>query len=175
MRLPARFDHSLSEGPRYPVSRWLELGVRAADGRSWSAADRAAEAQLILPAGARGPAFLVLPNHFVIRAYNNSISYALAVGLLGERVAGGPGVIAAWPVEAPMTLADRKAAQAALNRLGYAVGEPDGVIGTKTRAAVRAWQKATGLTADGHLTLDLARRLQQQAGQATAPVGAVIR
>ena len=47
----------------------------------------------------------------------------------------------------------------------------DGVIGTKTRAAVRAWQKASGLTADGHLTLDLARRLQQQAGQATAPVG----
>ena len=171
VRLPAKFDHSLSEGPRYPVSQWLSLGVKAADGRPWSAADRAAEAQLILPAGARGPAFLVLPNHFVIRAYNNSISYALAVGLLGDRVTGGPGVIAAWPAEQPMTLADRKGAQAALNRLGYDVGEPDGVIGTKTRAAVRAWQKASGLTADGHLTLELARRLQQQAGLATASIG----
>jgi membrane-bound lytic murein transglycosylase B len=70
-----------------------------------------------------------------------------------------------------MTLADRKGAQTALNRLGYDVGEPDGVIGTKTRAAVRAWQKASGLTADGHLTLDLARRLQAQAGQAAAPMG----
>jgi lytic murein transglycosylase len=167
--LPRGFDYSLAEGPRYPVSGWLEMDVRAADGRPWSAADRAAEAQLILPAGAKGPAFLALPNHFVIRAYNNSTSYALAVGLLADAVASRPRLVAQWPVEAPMTLADRRGAQEALNRLGYPVGEPDGVIGTKTRAAVRAWQKATGITADGHLTLDLSRRLQAQA--AAAPSG----
>jgi lytic murein transglycosylase len=167
--LPRGFDYSLAEGPRYPVSGWLEMGVRAAGNRSWSAADSAAEAQLILPAGASGPAFLALPNHFVIRAYNNSTSYALAVGLLADGVAGRPGLVAQWPVEAPMTLADRRGAQEALNRLGYPVGEPDGVIGTKTRAAVRAWQKATGITADGHLTLELSRRLQAQV--ASAPSG----
>jgi peptidoglycan lytic transglycosylase B len=167
--LPRDFDHSLAEGPRYPISQWLGMGVRAADGRTWSAADKAASAGLILPAGARGPAFLVLPNHFVIRAYNNSISYALAVGLLGEAAAGRPGLVTPWPVEEPMTLADRKGAQAALNRLGYDVGEPDGVVGTKTRAAVRAWQKANGLVADGHLNVDLARRLQQAPAGTTPP------
>lgn len=171
VKLPERFDYGLSEGPRHKVSHWLSMGLRAADGRPWTHADREAEAQLFLPAGARGPAFLLLPNHFVIRAYNNSVSYSLAVGLLGERVAGGPGVLAQWPAEQPISLADRKGAQTALNKLGYDVGEPDGVIGTKTRAAVRSWQKATGLLADGYLTPDLARRLQQQAGLLATAVG----
>ena len=59
-----------------------------ADGLPWSDADKAAEAQLLAPAGAQGPVFLLFPNHFVIRKYNNSVAYALAVGLLADRIAG---------------------------------------------------------------------------------------
>jgi lytic murein transglycosylase len=162
--LPEGFDYSLAEGPRHPPSWWAALGVRRADGYGWAPADAAADAGLILPAGAVGPAFLVLPNHFVIRAYNNSTSYALAVGLFADRLAGAGQLVTPWPVEAPMSRADRLGAQQALNTLGFQVGEPDGVVGVQTRAALRAWQKARGLAADGYLTLALSRRLQQEAG-----------
>jgi membrane-bound lytic murein transglycosylase B len=163
--LPRGFDYSLAEGPKHPPSWWAALGVRRADGSaSWPPADAAADWGLILPAGANGPAFLVAANHFVIRAYNNSTSYALAVGLLADRIAGGGPVVAQWPAEAPMSRADRLGAQQALNQLGYNVGVPDGIVGTQTRAAVRSWQKAKGLPADGYLTADLSHRLQAEAG-----------
>jgi peptidoglycan hydrolase-like protein with peptidoglycan-binding domain len=67
-------------------------------------------------------------------------------------------------MDAPMSRADRIGAQTALNALGFPVGEPDGVIGTQTRAGLRAWQSSRGLPVDGYLTLDLSQRLQQQAG-----------
>ena len=118
---------------------------------------------LIPPAGVAGPAFLILPNHMVIRAYNNSTAYALAVGLLADRIGGRPALVTAWPAETPLSLADRQGAQAALNRLGFNPGAVDGVIGGNTRQALRAWQKARGLPADGYLSPDLSRRLQAEA------------
>lgn len=157
--LPPGFDYSLAEGPKQVPAAWEALGARRADGLPWSAADAAAEAVLIVPAGHRGPAFLALPNHFAIRKYNNSTSYALGVGLLADRIGGAAPLVAAWPSEQPMATADRKGAQIALARLGFDVGEPDGVIGTKTRAATRAYQKSRGLIADGYLDQPLARRL----------------
>jgi peptidoglycan hydrolase-like protein with peptidoglycan-binding domain len=116
-----------------------------------------------------GPAFLVFPNHFVIRKYNNSTSYALAVGLLADRIVGAPPLATAWPVEPPMTSQDRIGAQQALVALGFNPGQPDGVIGINTRAAVRAWQKARGLPADGYLTVELSHRLQSEAPAAAPP------
>ena len=95
--LPRGFDYGLSEGPKEPPSWWAEKGARKAAG-AWSAADAAAEVQLILPAGAGGPAFLVLPNHFVIRTYNNSLAYALTVGLLADRIGGGGALATAWQI-----------------------------------------------------------------------------
>jgi len=165
--LPAGFDYSLSEGPRQRPADWQALGARRADARGFSQADAGSEAQLIVPAGHRGPAFLVFPNHFVIRKYNNSTSYALGVGMLADRIAGRGGVIAAWPAEQPLSSVQRTAAQHALNRLGFAAGEPDGVVGINTRAAVRAYQRSRGLVADGYLDPDLVRRLT--ADQAAPP------
>ncbi|MEI9965396.1 MAG: peptidoglycan-binding protein [Caulobacteraceae bacterium] len=118
---------------------------------------------LLIPAGAAGPAFLALPNHFVIRKYNNAVSYALAVGLIADGVAGAPPLTAAWPVELPLSRDDRMGAQQALKALGFDVGTVDGVVGTQTRAALRAWQSKQGLIPDGHLTVDLAQRLHQEA------------
>ncbi len=162
--LPAGFDYGLAEGPREIPSWWEALGVRGADGLPWTAADAASPAGLILPAGAAGPAFLALPNHFAIRTYNNSTSYALGIGLLADRFAGGGPLVASWPVETPLSLADRMAAQIALSRLGFDPGPADGVIGAGTRKALRAWQQDRRLPADGYLSSDMVARLKAQAG-----------
>ena len=103
-----------------------------------TAEDAAAPAQLLLPTGAGGPAFLAYPNHCVIRKYNNSVAYALAVGLLAERLAGAPPLTRAWPTEIPLSLADRIAAQESLAKLGVDPGSADGVIGSNTRAAKKS-------------------------------------
>ncbi|WP_367576006.1 lytic murein transglycosylase [Phenylobacterium montanum] len=168
MTLPEGFDYGLAEGPAQPLEAWAKLGLRTTDGAAWSKADAAENAVLLVPVGAKGPAFLALPNHFVIRAYNNALAYALAVGLLADRIAGRAPVLAAWPPETPLSLADRSDAQTALARLGFDAGAADGLIGARTRAALRAWQKARGLPADGYLSIELVQRLRAEAG-ASAP------
>lgn len=160
---PPGFDFSLTEGPRETPRWWAERGVARADGRGWSAADSTAQAQLIAPAGAGGPMFLLFPNHFALRQYNNSLAYALGVGLLADRLAGGPGLMRPWPQEIPLPLVDRMTAQRALMALGFDTGGADGVVGLKTRAALRTWQKARGVTADGYLSTDMVRRLKAEA------------
>jgi lytic murein transglycosylase len=164
--LPEGFDYSLAEGVSEPWAAWGARGVRAADGKPWSAADAAAPAQLLLPAGAKGPAFLVLPNHFAIRKYNNSAAYALGIGLLADRFAGDEALVTAWPAEEPLSLADRMSAQGALARLGFNPGPADGVIGAGSRKALREWQKSRGLPADGYLSADLVKRLSLEAANA---------
>ena len=100
----------------------------------------------------------------MIRRYNNSVSYALSVGLLGDAMMGRPGLSKSWPQEEPMSRDQRFAAQRALAALGYDPGGIDGVIGSGTRAALRRWQQARGLLADGHLTAALVERLRAEAG-----------
>jgi membrane-bound lytic murein transglycosylase B len=162
--VPAGFDWSLSEGPKMTPAEWEKAGVKRADGLPWSAADQALGAQLAAPAGAGGPAFLLFPNHFAIRKYNNSLAYALAVGLLADRVSGMGPLTRAWPAETPLSLADRMTAQRALAAAGFDPGAPDGVVGAGTRKSLRDWQKARGLTADGYLSPDVIRRLKAEAG-----------
>jgi membrane-bound lytic murein transglycosylase B len=162
--LPAGFDYSVTEVERQLPSWWEARGVQRADGLPWTAADAASLAMLILPSGAAGPAFLALPNHFAIRTYNNSTSYALGIGLLADRFAGGGPLVATWPVETPLILADRMAAQIALARVGFPPGPADGVIGAGTRKALRAWQQSQQLPADGYLSNDMVARLKAQAG-----------
>jgi hypothetical protein len=154
------FDYSLSEGPKEAPSWWAAKGASPVDGLGWRAAEADAACVLILPSGASGPAFLLLPNHFVIRTYNNSVAYALAVGMLADRIAGGGPLRTAWPSETPLSLTERMDAQAALARLGFYSGEPDGVIGLGTRQALRAWQKNQGLIADGYLSPEMVHRLR---------------
>ena len=161
--VPQEFDYSVTEGPREIPSWWGDQGVRPADGGTWRPVDADAKSMLITPTGAAGPAFLLSPNHFVIRKYNNATTYALAVGLLADRMAGAGGLVKAWPVETPLSLADRITAQKALNALGFDVGQPDGVVGINTRAALRSWQKARGLVADGYLSTAMVGLLRAEA------------
>ena len=158
------FDYSVTETLAARPSEWAARGVRRADGRPWNAVDADSQAKLLLPAGAGGPAFLAFPNHMAIRAYNNSVAYALAIGLIADQLRGEAGVRRPWPAEQPMSLADRRAVQAALTQLGFNVGQIDGVIGAGTRAAVREWQKSRGRPADGHVNAAVVAALRAEAG-----------
>jgi membrane-bound lytic murein transglycosylase B len=161
---PDGFDWSLTEGPRLTPAEWAEKGLKRADGLPWTEADAAAQAQLVAPAGASGPAFLLFPNHFAIRKYNNSLAYALGVGLLADSFSGQGRLVRAWPAETPLALVDRMTAQRALAALGFDPGQPDGVVGAGTRKALRDWQKARGLVADGYLSPAMVQRLKTEAG-----------
>jgi lytic murein transglycosylase len=165
--VPAGFDFSLTEGPKLTPVEWADKGVVRADGLPWNDADKSAPAQLLAPAGADGPIFLLLPNHFVNRKYNNTVAYALAVGLLADRIAGGGPLVKPWPAEQPLSLADRMTAQRALAALGFDPGAPDGIVGMGTRTALRAWQKARGLTADGYLSPAMVEKLKAEAATPT--------
>jgi len=137
-----------------PMGEWRRRGVRRADGGPLPPGD--GPAAIYLPAGARGPAFLVLPNFSVILKYNNAASYALGVALLGDRIMGRPGIRGAWPRgDRPLSRDERVALQEALAAAGFDPGAPDGILGRRTRSATRAYQKAHGLVADGYPSAEL--------------------
>ena len=145
-----------------PVSKWKKWGVKSAAGEALPASDE--PASIYLPAGARGPAFLVFPNFKTILKYNNAASYALAVCLLADQLKGAPGVVASWPRDqVTLNRNERMALQTSLAKLGYDIGNIDGLLGGKSRAATRAWQKKHQLSADGFATQDLLTRIAMDA------------
>lgn len=159
VRLPPGFDHGRADDKlKQATAQWEGEGVQSMDGAPLPAF---ADGSLLLPAGARGPAFLVGPNFRAILRYNNSTSYALAVGLLAQALTDGPGVQVAWPRELQaLTRSQLTALQAALNERGFDSGTPDGRMGPATRDAIRRYQRSIGLPADGYPDLDLLARLQ---------------
>lgn len=158
VRLPAGFDYARADDVRQPASQWAGEGVQSLDGAPLPALEGAS---ILLPAGARGPAFLVGTNFRTILRYNNSTSYALAVGLLAQKLAGGPGVQAAWPRDLQaLSSSQVRALQTALNARGFDTGTPDGTMGPATRRGIRQYQLSQGLPADGYPTLELLQRLQ---------------
>ncbi len=158
VRLPQDFNYqNIWTGINATLGDWNGVGVVRASGKPFPRASDTAK--LYMPMGGNGPVFAVLPNFGVIKRYNNSDSYALAVGHLADRIAGGKGFLSAWPSDTALTKSDREQVQALLSRKGYDVGTPDGVIGPKTRAAVIDWQARSGLLADGHVSGNLLRHL----------------
>ena len=151
--LPAAFDLKRVEVEVTAMrpAEWEAMGVRRASGTPWSAADRAAPARLLLPAGLHGPAFLAFPNYDAFEAYNPSLPYAVGVGLLAEFAAGRTVLRKPWPAEAPLSREAQMAAQAGLGRLGFYSGKIDGDLGRASRKALRDWQLSTGRPRDGHL------------------------
>lgn len=97
-----------------------------------------------------GPSFRVYPNFAVIKRYNNSTNYALGVGYLASRLAGGGPIEGSFPPDRyGLTKDQRIALQSRLNRAGYDAGTPDGVIGSGTEAAISAFQRDRGLIVTG--------------------------
>ena len=161
VRLPATPSHTLLDGRERAIAEWAPLGLSRADGKPVSGSFTAT---LLLPAGARGPAFLVTQNYRAILKYNNAMPYALAIGLLSDRLRGDPPLAADWPVEdRPLKLAERRELQRLLLRRGYDIGEIDGVLGDRTVAAVKHWQRARKLIPDGYASVALLAQLSELA------------
>lgn len=157
VRLPTDFDYALADPLiRKPLAEWRRLGLKnLPQGRD------DAMASLLLPAGYRGPAFLLLDNFRAILRYNNSSSYALAIGLLSERFEGGGMVRGDWPrSELPLSRSERLELQERLQERGFDPGGADGIIGANTRNAIRGFQQQLGWPADGHPTQELLGRLR---------------
>jgi len=159
VQLPPGFDIGRADaGVRQSAAQWVAEGVRGMDG---AALPVLTDAEVMLPAGARGPAFLVGPSFRSILRYNNSTSYALGVSLLAQRLANGPGVQAPWPRDLQaLTRSQLITLQTALNQRGFASGTPDGMMGPATRNGIRLYQRSIGLPADGYPSVDLLQRLQ---------------
>ncbi|MDP4023484.1 lytic murein transglycosylase [Methylobacterium sp. NEAU 140] len=157
--LPEGFDLTRYAGD---LSDFAARGVRRADGGALPGAGRAS---LFLPGGLGGPAFLITDNFEVIRAYNTSDAYALAVGHLADRIGGGPALTAPWPTAATrLDGAGLRGLQTGLAAEGLYQGEADGRAGPKLREAVRRYQIREGLPADGYATPALLARLQGRGG-----------
>ena len=161
VKLPKGFDFATARQiERAPLSQWQAMGVSRVSGKAFPRASDVS--RLYMPAGASGPVFLLLPNFDVIKRYNNSDSYALAVGHLADRIIGGGDFATPWPSgDYALNATQRLQVQSLLSQAGYDVGTPDGVVGPKTRAAVMAYQNRAGLPADGYVSGLLLERLKR--------------
>jgi membrane-bound lytic murein transglycosylase B len=169
VRLPAGFAYQDADlGNLKPVSEWASRGVASASGAALPSGDDMAA--LYLPAGAHGPALLLLGNFRQIMKYNDAASYALAVSLLADRMMDRPGIQAPWPRgEKSLSRADRLRFQTDLAALGYDSGQLDGLLGRRTRIALRQYQMAHGLAADAYPTADMLALLDNDTSK-VAPI-----
>ena len=149
VRLP-KGTSCLAEGPlrAQPLRAWVKLGVVRTRGRAFDPASLDANAFILTPAGANGPAFLALENFLVIKRYNMSDLYALFVGDLGDRIAGDGGFETPWRSVRQLSAKGIEEIQERLQKLGYPIEKIDGKAGMNTRALIGAYQKASGLNVD---------------------------
>ena len=152
--IPRGFDYMRSRGT---FAEWKTLGVQRADGKAFP---HVGSGILFFPAGSAGPAFLVTENFDVLKEYNNSDAYAIAVGHLADRLNGGALIKTAWPTDdRPLPRDARVALQKKLASLGYKVNEFDGHVDFDLRDNIRAEQKKFGMVPDGNPTAAFLEKL----------------
>jgi len=143
------------------LAQWQALGVVRANGKPFkNASDKAT---LKVPDGRNGPAFLMIKNFQVIKAYNNADKYALAVGLLADEIAGSNGLVQDW--KRPFTklsFEERQELQKRLSEHGLYDGKFDGKIGDGSKTAILAFQARAGLTQDGYPSMEVLKWLRQK-------------
>lgn len=164
--LPQNFDFSLAGlKTKKTLKKWLALGVKSANSKAFARLSPSLlsfKASLVLPMGHKGPAFLVYRNFHAILRWNRSILYALSVGYLSDRLNGGSKLVAKFVDEPSLSRDDVLMIQSTLNKLGFDAGKPDGILGSKTRNAIRDYQHANNLVIDGYMGYQLLQMLKKQ-------------
>lgn len=157
VKLPANYSGPSGRRTKQSLDQWKSLGIapvkvtaKNVQVTNMSNLPGTTQAALLLPAGAKGPAFLVFRNFEAIFSYNAAESYALAIAHLSDRMRGSGMFQTAWPTDDPGTSrAERRQIQQALLDRGYDIGEVDGLIGAKSRAAISTFQQSKGMTVNG--------------------------
>lgn len=147
------------------LSNWLNQGVVRADGSPLIQGNlsQSSQAGLLAPAGPNGPVFLVFKNFDAIYSYNAAESYALAIAHLSDRLQGKGSFTATWPTDDPGTSrAERREIQQFLLNRGYDIGAVDGLIGDKTRQAIRQEQQRLGLSPTGRAGQQILRAFRNE-------------
>ncbi len=143
VKRPAGYSGESGRRQKQPLATWAARGLTRVDGTALTGTGNAG---LMLPAGPKGPAFLVFRNFDAIFSYNAAESYGLAIAHLADRLRGGGPFVTAWPTDdRGLSRAERREVQRLLNEKGFDVGTPDGHIGPRTQAAIKAFQEKAGL------------------------------
>ena len=149
VRLPSGFSVQ-GEGRRTkrPVNEWSARGVRLVNGNALPSSLGAVG--LVTPAGPQGPAFLVTRNFDALFSYNAAESYALAIAHLADRIDGAAPFATPWPTDDPgLSRAERRELQTLLAARGHDIGAVDGMLGERSRAAIRLEQVRLGHEPNG--------------------------
>ena len=159
VKLPPGYSGPSGRKARQSMSFWASRGLARIDGRPLGPGDAA----LLMPAGRDGPAFLVTRNFDVVYSYNAAESYSLAACVLADRLGGGRGIVTPWPTDDPLLSREgRKELQALLAKRGYDVGgQPDGDIGTKSKAAIADFEQKAGLEVNGRASVKVLEALKR--------------
>lgn len=147
VRIPAKISCA-QEGPdlAQPLRAWASLGIARISGKDFPSGELKSDSMMLVPAGRHGPEFIVTPNFYVIKEYNNSDLYALFIGNLADRIAYGSGAFDAnWGKVGHMYRSDVQHMQKRLNKMGHDVGKIDGLPGYKTRRSIGRWQEKNGM------------------------------
>ena len=162
VRLP-HADFRSARKDKMPLAAWRAQGLLLANGRALP--DSMSSAGLLLPSGPQGPAFLVGKNFETLYSYNASENYALAIAHLSDLLANSsasPGFVTPWPTDdAGLSRAENRQLQTLLLQRGHDIGTADGLIGAKTRTAIKIEQERAGWTPDGRAGQKLLRALQK--------------
>jgi len=158
--VPATFNFLLADHSRpMSIREWEKQGIRRPSGQPFPRPNDTAF--LLVPAGVQGPGFLMLTNFRAIMKYNPAEAYALAIGHLADRLRGGAPFSQDWPrYERVLSRLERLELQQLLARHGYDVGEPDGQLGLRTRAAIRDFQAKNGRIPDGFASAGILDQLR---------------
>ena len=150
------------EGPDKgrPIKAFAAEGVTRVSGKPFPARELPATGHLMMPAGRAGPAFIATPNFYVLKSYNNSDLYALFIGHVADRMAGGGAFSGGWGEATGLTRGDVARLQEKLQAGGYDVGGADGLPGFKTRRSIGAYEAKAGLPETCWPSRTLADRLK---------------
>ena len=166
VRLPKGYAGPSGRKDRQPLQSWLDRGIKPVSNKPIQGVSPSTPAALLLPSGVDGPAFLVFKNFQAVFSYNAAESYALSILHLSDRMQGGGAFVTPWPTDdAGISRAERREVQQRLLDRGFEIGEVDGMIGAKTREAIKQFQAQNSLPEDGRAGQRVLRALRSSASK----------